>query len=57
MMDKLLPAFLAICLLLAGCTYTVNLVHTQGQASDVVDDASMPSTSIVPTVTIPTAAL
>lgn len=56
-MDKLLPAFLAICLLLAGCTYTVNLVHTQGQASDVVDDASMPSTSIVPTVTIPTAAL
>jgi len=56
-MDKILPAFLAICLLLMGCTYTITLVHTEGHASDVVDETSTPSTSIVPTVSIPAATL
>ncbi len=34
-----------------ACTYTVNLVHTEGMASDVVDETNTPST----TLTVPIA--
>lgn len=39
-----------------GCTYSVNVVHTQGTASDVVDetDSVTPNTSLsVPISAIP----
>lgn len=33
---------------LCGCTYTITLIHTQGTASDVVDETSSatPTTSV-----------
>lgn len=43
--------------LLTGCTYSINMVHTEGSASDVVDEDQSPSTSISPTVSIPAAVL
>lgn len=50
---------LFICILLSGCTYSITMVHTQGQAEDVVDETATntPSTSVTPTVSIPTGAL
>ncbi len=44
-----------ILLLLSGCTMSITTVHTQGEASDVVDetDTVSPSTS----VTVPVSAL
>lgn len=45
----------AILLLCSGCTYNITQVHTDGTASDVVDDTDTvtPSTSIsVPVSTI-----
>lgn len=44
-------------LFLTGCTYSITQVHTEGTASDVVDETDTPSTSIVPTVSIPASAL
>ena len=41
-------------LFLASCTYTITQVHTEGTASDVVDEAATPTANISPTVTIPT---
>jgi uncharacterized lipoprotein len=45
--------------ILAGCTYSITMVHTEGQANDVVDETATnsPSTSVTPTVTIPAVAL
>lgn len=42
-------------LLLTSCTYSITMVHTQGQATDVVDETATntPTTSVTPTVTIP----
>lgn len=36
------------CLCLSACTLTMNMVHTQGQADDVVDETTTntPSTSV-----------
>jgi len=44
---------------LSSCTYSITMVHTEGEASDVVDETATntPSTSITPTVTIPAAVL
>ena len=39
--------------LLSSCTFSVNLVHTEGVASDVVDETQTPSTTVTPTVNIP----
>jgi hypothetical protein len=45
----------AILLLCSGCTYSITQVHTEGTASDVVDetDSVTPSTS----VTVPVSAI
>lgn len=41
--------------ILSGCTYSITMVHTEGVASDVVDEAqsATPNTVVSPTVTIP----
>lgn len=56
----LLNAFL-VALLMNSCTYSVTntMAHTQGTASDLIDDtqSQAPSTSIVPTVSIPAKAI
>lgn len=36
--------------LLHGCTYSVNLIHSEGSASDMVDENQTPSTTISPTL-------
>lgn len=40
--------------ILVGCTYSITMVHTQGKASDVVDETATntPSTSVTPSVSI-----
>lgn len=45
--------FLSIFICLSGCTYSITMVHTQGEAADVVDETATPSTSVTPTLTIP----
>ncbi len=46
-----------LCVLITSCTYSINLIHTQGSATDLVDEVSTPTSSISPTLTIPEAAL
>lgn len=50
-MKKLFLLGLVACL--TGCTYSITQVHTQGTATDVVDETATPSTSVTPTVSIP----
>lgn len=41
---------------LTGCTYAITMVHTEGQATDVVDETATntPSTSVsIPTSIVP----
>jgi hypothetical protein len=38
-MYKLIPAVL----LLTSCTYSINMVHTEGNASDIVDETQTPT--------------
>ncbi len=43
-------------LILTGCTYSISLAHTEGQASDVIDDTDSvtPSTNVtIPTSLVP----
>lgn len=46
-------------LLLTACTYSITMVHTEGEATDVVDETATntPSTSVTPTISIPASAL
>jgi hypothetical protein len=47
----------ALLAMLSSCTYSITMVHTEGSASDVVDEQQTPSTSVTPTVSIPASAL
>jgi hypothetical protein len=40
--------------LLSSCTYSITMVHTEGTASDVVDETQTPSTTVSPNVSLPT---
>jgi hypothetical protein len=40
-------------LALSGCTYSITMVHTEGTASDVVDDTDTPTSTISPNINIP----
>lgn len=53
----LLTIFVGCLYLLFGCTYSMNMVHTQGSASDVVDDTQSPTADIKPIITIPASVL
>lgn len=39
--------------ILTGCTYSINMVHTQGEASDVVDENQRADADVKPNLTIP----
>jgi len=39
--------------LLSSCTYSVNLIHTQGNASDVIDEEQKNDPTVSPTMNIP----
>jgi hypothetical protein len=45
--------FLISMTFLSSCTYSINMVHTQGEASDVIDEEQTPKTDISPDLTIP----
>ena len=47
----------ATLLLLSSCTYSITMVHTEGEATDVVDETTTPSTNISPKLSIPAASL
>lgn len=38
---------------LHSCTYSLNVVHTQGSATDLIDEQQSPTNDINPSVTIP----
>ena len=40
-----------------GCTYSINMVHTEGYADDVVDEDQKASPNVSPTLSIPASAL
>lgn len=44
---------------LNACTYSITMVHTEGQATDVVDETATntPSTNISPTLEVPASSL
>lgn len=46
-------AIIFFCLAAVSCTYSITMVHTEGEAADVVDQQQAPSTSINPTIDIP----
>lgn len=52
-MTKLISLSL-LSLMLTGCTYSITMVHTEGQATDVVDETATntPSTTVSPTVSV-----
>lgn len=55
MKKKLFPLYIVSLLCLNGCTYSITMVHTQGEATDVVDEtaSNTPSTSVSPNISIP----
>jgi hypothetical protein len=50
-------ALISLLAILSSCTYSVTIVHTQGTASDVVDEQQTPSTTVSPTLSVPASVL
>jgi hypothetical protein len=46
---------LLVCILLSSCSFNVSMAHTQGTATDVIDDtaSNTPKTDISPDISIP----
>jgi len=40
-------------ILLGGCTYNVSVMHTEGQASDMIDETQTANPNITPSLNIP----
>ena len=55
-MKKTLIALL-MTLFLNSCTYSVTLVHTEGTASDVVDETASNEPTVSPNVSVPVSAI
>lgn len=40
-------------LLLTSCTYSINMAHTQGSASDLIDETQTSNPDVKPNLTLP----
>ena len=47
----------SVLLFLSSCTYSITQVHTEGTATDVVDETATNTPNVSPTVSIPAGAL
>ncbi len=43
----------ALTVIIAGCTYSVTLAHTQGVASDLIDETQSAQADVKPNIEIP----
>lgn len=56
MKKSLFMSFMYSGLCLSGCTYSINMIHSEGTSSDLIDETDTPSTVISlpsPTVSNP----
>lgn len=44
---------IGLCFVLTGCTYSITMVHTQGEATDVVDEVQRTDADIKPDIKFP----
>lgn len=49
-MYKFIPFFM----ILTACTYSIDLIHTEGMANDLIDETQDASPNVSPTLSIPT---
>lgn len=42
--------FLLLLLVFVACTYTISMVHTEGAASDVIDQEEIPTATLSPNI-------
>lgn len=40
-------------MIFSSCTMSLNIIHTQGKASDVVDETQSPQTQVSPDIHVP----
>ena len=40
-------------IMLCGCTISINVIHTKGNASDLIDEVQSPTNTTTPTVSLP----
>lgn len=46
-------ACLSVLLLTSSCTYNVSMAHTEGTATDVIDDTASNTPTVSPTISVP----
>lgn len=42
---------------ITSCTYSINMIHSEGTATDMIDENQAPSTDLSPTISIPATTL
>jgi hypothetical protein len=52
-----LSIFTVLMVLMSSCTYSITQVHTEGSASDVVDEQQTPTANTTATATVPVKAV
>lgn len=50
---KYMIKLIILSLFLISCTYSINMVHTQGEATDVIDETSANTPNISPEISTP----
>jgi len=53
----ILSLFIACALAFTSCTYSINMVHTQGYADDVVDETQSAEPDVTTDLSVPATAL
>ncbi len=48
---------LALTIVLSSCTYNISMAHTEGTATDVIDDTQSNTPDVAPVLNIPAAVL
>ena len=49
----ILMVMCSLIFMLSGCTYSINMAHTQGTATDLIDETQSNEPNVSPNVSIP----
>lgn len=52
--EVMTTALISVCLILNSCTYSINMVHTEGSATDLIDENQKATADVKPNLNVPT---
>lgn len=54
---QMIIIFIALCFISSSCTYSINMIHSEGSATDLIDENQRADADVRPVISVPAPAI